>query len=125
MITNSAKTLGEVFEALIEKDAILQSRKGPMKSALKQYSQLLGYSDFQKCPFETYFQKDHARGRLIDEGANRTTVDKKNGSTSLGPDAVRNLKNNVSFALRKAAEFRDSFATTRAPKCTDSAQEFP
>ena len=104
MITNPEKTLGQVSEALLENDAILQSRKGPIKTALKQYSRLLGYSDLHECPFETYFQNDHARNRLIDEGANRTTADKRNGSIHLGQDAIRNLKNNVSFALRKAVE---------------------
>jgi hypothetical protein len=104
MIVNSEKTLGQVFGALLENDAILQSRKGPIKTALKQYSRLLDYSDFHECPFETYFQNDRARNRLIDECANRTRADKRNGSIHLGPDAVRNLKNNVSFALRKAVE---------------------
>lgn len=103
MITNPKKTLGEVLGALFENDAILQSRKGPIKTALKQYSRLLGYSNPNECPFETYFVKDHVRNLLIDEGANRT-ANKRNGSTSLGPDAVRNLKNNVSFVLRKALE---------------------
>lgn len=104
MIINSEKTLGQVFGALLENDAILQSRKGPIKTALKQYSRLLDYSDFHECPFETYFQNDRARNRLIDECANRTRADKRNGSIHLGQDAVRNLKNNVSFALRKAVE---------------------
>ena len=104
MIINSEKTLGQVFGALLENDAILQSRKGPIKTALKQYSRLLDYSDFHECPFETYFQNDRSRNRLIDECANRTRADKRNGSIHLGQDAVRNLKNNVSFALRKAVE---------------------
>lgn len=104
MITSPKKTLGQVSEALLENDAIRQSRKGPIKTALKQYSGLLGYSDLNQCPFEAYFQNDDARNRMIDEGASRTTVNKRNGSVHLGPDAVRNLKNNVSFALRKAVE---------------------
>lgn len=104
MITNPEKTLGQVSEALLDDYAIRQSRKGPIKTALKQYSRLLGYNDLNECPFETYFQNDHARNRLIDEGANRTTKDKRNGSIHLGQDAIRNLKNNVSFALRKAVE---------------------
>jgi len=105
MITNPEKTLGQLSEALLENDAIPPSRKGPIKSALKQYSRLLGYDDLHQCPFEIYHQNDHARNRLIDEGANRTRADKRNGSIHLGPDAVRNLKNNVSFALRKAVEW--------------------
>lgn len=104
MITSPERTLGQVSEALLKNDAIRQSRRGPIKTALKQYSGLLGYSDLNQCPFEAYFQNDDARNRMIDEGASRTTVDNRNGSVHLGPDAVRNLKNNVSFALRKAVE---------------------
>jgi hypothetical protein len=47
---NSNKTLGQVFECLVQNQAICESRKGPIKSALKQYSVLLGYDDFHKCP---------------------------------------------------------------------------
>jgi signal transduction histidine kinase len=43
------------------------------------------------------------RNRLIDEGAGRTTANKVNGSIHLGRDAIRNLKNNVGFVLRKGA----------------------
>jgi hypothetical protein len=103
-MTNPTKTLGQVFETLLESNAIRQSRIGPMKTALKQYSQLLGCNDFNECLFELYFQSDQARSRLIDEGALRKNADRKNGSIHLGQDAVRNLKNNVSFALRKAVE---------------------
>lgn len=95
MITSPKKTLGQVSEALLKNDAIRQSRRGPIKTALKQYSGLLGYSDLNQCPFEAYFQNDDARNRMIDEGASRTTVDKRNGSVHLGPDAVTNLKNNA------------------------------
>lgn len=104
MITDSGKTLGQLFEALVAGNAILPSRKGPIKSALKQYSQLLGCSDPFNCHFENYFQSDHVRSRLIDEGAGRTTANKVNGSIHLGRDAIRNLKNNVGFVLRKAVE---------------------
>lgn len=97
------KTLGQLFEALLDKHAILPSRRGPIKTALKLYSRLLGYDDFHDCPFATYSQNDRFRNRLIDEGAIRTRAH-KDGSTYLGQDAVRNLKNNVSFALRKAVE---------------------
>ncbi|HYR75736.1 MAG TPA: hypothetical protein VEM96_07810 [Pyrinomonadaceae bacterium] len=104
MIIHPEKTLGQLFEALLEKDGILQSRRGPIKTALKHYSRLLGSNNFHECPFETYFQSNHARNRLIDEGASRTNADKRNGSIHLGQDAIRNLKNNVSFALRRAVE---------------------
>ena len=73
MISDPEKTLGQLFEALLESNAIVPSRKGPIKTALKQYSRLLGCSDPYQCHFETYFQSDHVRNRLIDEGASRTT----------------------------------------------------
>ncbi len=104
MIPDPEKTLGQLFEALLESNAIVPSRRGPIKTALKQYSQLLGCSDPFNCHLENYFQSDHVRNRLIDEGAGRTTANKVNGSIHLGRDAIRNLKNNVGFVLRKAVE---------------------
>ena len=86
----SNKTLGQVFECLVQNQAICESRKGPIKTALKQYSVLLGYDDFHKCPFEAYAQNDEARNRLIRDRARRTTVSKKTRSNDLGQDAVRN-----------------------------------
>ncbi len=103
MNMESEKTLGQLFEALLDKGAILPSRKGPIKTALKQYSKILGYVDFNECPVAAYFKNDGFRNRLIDEGAIRTRGH-KDRSIHLGQDAVRNLKNNVSFALRKAVE---------------------
>jgi hypothetical protein len=87
-------SLHRVLEMLIEKEAILPNRVGPIKTALKQYSEILGYSDPSKCPITTCFRPNKILNRLIDERA----------PTHLGINALRNLKNNVSFVLRKAEE---------------------
>jgi hypothetical protein len=46
----SDKTLQEVLDALIERQVIPHSRLGPIKTALKQYAIILGYSDPALCP---------------------------------------------------------------------------
>jgi hypothetical protein len=72
-------------------------------------------------PFEAYAQNDEARNRLIQDRARRTTVNKKTRSNYLGQDAIRNLKNNISYLLRKAVELgiiqsqQDFFNSKRCP----------
>jgi hypothetical protein len=45
------KTLKEVLDALIERDLIPSSRVGPIKTAVKQYALILGYSGTGSVPF--------------------------------------------------------------------------
>src|SRR6266508_48707 len=91
---SDGKTLQAIFDALVDGAVILPKRIGPVRTAIKQYSLMLGYSDPTECPISAYLKPDAARNQVIEEKAPRT----------LGTDAVRNLKNNVSFVLRKAIE---------------------
>jgi hypothetical protein len=89
---NPDSSLQLIFDRLLELNVIRPSRVGPIRTAIKQYAQILGYSDAAACPSSAFLKPDKLRNRLIDEKA----------PTSLGINGVRNLKNNVSFLLRKA-----------------------
>jgi hypothetical protein len=91
---SNSKTLQEIFETLVELNVIAPKRVGPVRTAIKQYAGILDYSDPTDCPISAYLKPDAARNRLIEEKAPQT----------LGTDAVRNLKSNVSLVLRKAIE---------------------
>ncbi len=91
---SNSKTLQEIFETLVELNLIAPKRVGPVRTAIKQYARILDYSDPTDCPISAYLKPDAARNRVIEEKAPQT----------LGTDAVRNLKSNVSFVLRKAIE---------------------
>ena len=96
----SDKTLKEVLDALIERQAIPQSRLGPIKTALKQYAIILGYTEPAECPLTAYHLPDETRNRLIEERA----VGARRGDFGLGSHAIRNLKNNVSYVIRSAID---------------------
>ncbi|HVS82000.1 MAG TPA: tyrosine-type recombinase/integrase [Pyrinomonadaceae bacterium] len=96
----SDKTLKEVLDALIERQFIPQSRLGPIKTALKQYAIILGYNEPAVCPLTAYHLPDETRNRLIEERA----VGIRRGKFFLGPHAIRNLKNNVSYVIRSAVD---------------------
>ena len=96
----SDKTLKEVLDALIERQFIPQSRLGSIKTALKQYAIILGYNEPAECPLTAYHLPDEKRNRLIEERA----VGTRRGKFFLGPHAIRNLKNNVSYVIRSAVE---------------------
>ena len=92
-------TLKEVLDALIERDLIPSSRVGPIKTAIKQYAIILGYTEPGQCPLTAFHLPDQRRNRLIEEraeGSRRASI--------LGPHAIRNLKNNVSYLIRNAVE---------------------
>lgn len=91
---NHAKSLQATFDALVELDVILPSRIAPIRTAIRQYAHILGYSDAAKCPGNDFLKADKTRNRLIEDNAPRT----------MGSNGVRNLKNNVSYVLRKAVE---------------------
>jgi hypothetical protein len=114
----SDRPLQEIFDQLREKNLIKPNRIGPIRTAIKQYAQILGYEDAAACPSSAFLKTDRVRNRLIDEKAPR----------SLGTHGVRNLKNNVSFILRTAvsegmisphaelASWKDSNSAKRLPK---------
>ena len=90
-------TLKELLDALIERDLIPRSRIGPIKTAVKQYAIILGYTEPAECPLTAFHLPDQRRNRLIEEkaeGSRRSSV--------LGAHAIRNLKNNVSYLIRTA-----------------------
>lgn len=91
---SNSKTLQETFETLVHLNVIASKRVGPVRTAIKQYARILDYSDPTDCPISAYLKPDAARNRIIEEKAPQT----------LGTDAVRNLKSNVSLVLRKAIE---------------------
>jgi hypothetical protein len=102
-MSTTDKTLKEVLDTLVERQMIPTSRIGPIKTALKQYAIILGYSDLTLCPMTAYHLPDQTRNRLIEEKAQGARTSQF-ASSRLGPHAIRNLKNNVSFVIRKAVE---------------------
>ncbi len=97
------KTLKEVLDALIELDLIPRSRVGPIKTAVNQYALILGYSEPAQCPMSAFHLPDQRRNRLIEERADGARRRRTNASV-LGPHAMRNLKNNVSYLIRTAVD---------------------
>lgn len=95
-------SLQRLFEVLIERNAIRESRIAPMKTSVKQYSKILGYVDPAECAQKVYLRNDTERNRLIEERAHGV---RSNGTkTALGIHALRNLKNNISYLLRIGME---------------------
>jgi integrase-like protein len=90
-------TLKELLDALIERDLIPRSRIGPIKTAVKQYAIILGYTEPAECPLIAFHLPDQRRNRLIEERAEGSRR-----SSALGPHAIRNLKNHVSYLIRTA-----------------------
>jgi hypothetical protein len=89
--------LHDLLEQLIATRVLKPSRHGPMRTAVKQYAAILG-RDPTACPPEVYHlrhDRDNDRvGALIEAKA----------SAQIGPDARRNLKNNIRFLLRRAVD---------------------
>jgi hypothetical protein len=95
------KTLKEVLDTLIELDVIPSSRVGPIKTAVKQYAIILGYSEPAQCPLSAFHLQDQRRNRLIEQRADDASRT-RSGTSVLGPHAMRNLKNNISYLIRTA-----------------------
>lgn len=93
---NGDISLGQVLETLIEANVIAAKRLGPLKTAVKQYAKILGYTDLSKCPIHVCFKPNKVRNRTIEDCA----------PSHLGINAVRNLKSNVSLFLRKTEELK-------------------
>jgi hypothetical protein len=86
--------LQQTFDELVARGLIKDSRVGPIGTALRQYAVLLGYETPNQCPPEAFNKPQAARSNLINRGA----------PANLSRSALRNLKNNVSFVVRLAAE---------------------
>jgi hypothetical protein len=95
------RTLKEVLDALIELDLIPSSRVGPIKTAVKQYALILGYSEPAQCPLSAFHLQDQRRNHLIEQRADEARR-ARSGASVLGPHAMRNLKNNISYLIRTA-----------------------
>src|SRR5712692_1049531 len=93
LMSTTDKTLKEVLDTLIERQMVPTSRIGPVKTALKQYAIILGYSDLAQCPMTAYHLPDQTRNRLIEVNAQGARTSQF-ASSRLGPHAIRNLKNN-------------------------------
>jgi hypothetical protein len=88
-------SLHALFTKLLDLGVISDSRVGSIKTAIKQYANMLGYTKPSDCPPTAYLRlEEHSRNRLIEQQAQPT----------LGTHGLRNLKNNISFVLRKAIE---------------------
>ena len=98
-IMGADKTLEELFDALVERQFIPQSRLAPIRTALKQYAIILGCKEPAECPMTAYHLPAEKRNRLIEERAESSRQHK-----TLGLHAVRNLKNNISYVLRSAVD---------------------
>src|SRR5687767_13353131 len=90
----SEMTLQAMLETLIEQQLVKPIRIGPIRTAVKQYASILGYGDPAQCAPDVFMKPDKVRNRAIEEGAPK----------HLGRDALRNLKNNVAYILRRATE---------------------
>jgi integrase len=86
-------TLQELLDTITARGALTDSRKGPMRTAVKQYAMILGIPAAQCLP-ETYHLPPQAHRRLIDSQA----------PPHLGPRALANLKNNIGWLIRKGLE---------------------
>jgi hypothetical protein len=84
-------TLHMLLEKLIASNQLTPSRIPPMRTAVKQYAWMLGI-DAHRCPPERYHLSDLALTHLINT----------NAPANLGPDALRNLRNNIRFLLKTA-----------------------
>jgi integrase len=88
--------LQQLFEALVTRGEIRGSRIAPIKTSIKVYSGMLGHKRADQCPVEAYNKPPLFRKQLIERMA----------APNLGLYAVRNLKNNIGFVLRKGIESR-------------------
>jgi hypothetical protein len=87
-------TLLALLNGVMEHNVIRPSRIGPIRTAIKQYAEILGYNGPAQCPSAVFAKTDKVRNRLIEERAPQ----------KLGSDALRNLKNNISYILRTGIE---------------------
>jgi integrase len=88
-------TLQELFDTIMTKGAMTDSRKGPIRTAVKQYAEMLGIPS-SECPPESYHLPPQARRRLIESRA----------PAHLGPRAIANLKDNIGWLIRKGVELK-------------------
>lgn len=88
--------LQAVFDRVVAAGRLKPSRIAPIRTAVRQYAIMLGFSSPAQCPLEAYNLPTGRRQQLIEERANPT----------LSLHAVRNLKNNMAFFLRQAVELQ-------------------
>jgi hypothetical protein len=101
---NFNDSLENIFVQLIEKGVIAPSRQPTIKGSLNKYANLLG-SSIATCLPKTFVLPAAERNALIDKGLSRITKS-HSGADDLGASAFRNVKNDVSFILRQAAEHK-------------------
>jgi hypothetical protein len=102
--SNFNNTLENIYVQLIDKGVIKPSRQQTIKGSLNKYVALLG-SSFAACLPKMFVLPPAKRNALIDDGLARTTRS-RSGATGLGEHAIRNVKNDVSFFLARAAEHK-------------------
>jgi hypothetical protein len=98
-----SNTLENIFLELIQKGVITSSRQSTIKNSLTSYAVLLG-KNIGNCLPENFVLPVAERNSLIDKGLVRVKKS-RSGATGLSESAFRNVKNDVSFILRKAEEF--------------------
>ena len=87
--------LKNLLENIEVTGVITKSRVRPVRNAIKNYTEFLGVCP-DDCGVDIFNISDSAIGELIDFKA----------STKLSTHAIRNLKNNIKFVLRKARELQ-------------------
>jgi hypothetical protein len=102
--TQNVKNLEQVYDELVERGVIVKSRQSTCRTSLRKYAHFLG-TTIDKCPPSLFVKSNLERNELIEDGIERTNRNRRTGDKELSYSAVRNIKNDVSFILRKAAEF--------------------
>jgi hypothetical protein len=102
---NFNDSIENIFVQLIAKEGVIKpSRQQTIKGSLNKYAALLG-STIATCLPKSFVLPPAERNALIDNELARTTKS-RSGATGLSADAIRNVKNDVSFFLRQAAEYK-------------------
>jgi hypothetical protein len=91
--------LHDLLEQLITTHALKPSRIGPMRTAVKQYAAILGMDPKSCSPSVYHLHHDKNNDQI-------SPLIEANPPADIGPDALRNLKNNIRFLLRQAVELR-------------------
>jgi hypothetical protein len=94
------KSLQDVYRELVEADVIVKSRLATCKSSLRKYAEWLG-SAFESCSQERFIKSKEERDILVEKSLNQMYLENPDHK-ELSSSAIRNIKNDVSFVLRKA-----------------------
>jgi hypothetical protein len=92
--------LQRLLDSILKKGAIPPSRIQPVKSSLRKYASILGYTNLVSCPESAYNIPQYQRRQLIEEKAMRV-LKSTSGRTMLSTNSLDNIKYDVGFVLRE------------------------